>query len=154
MAKRVGKFRYKTGNKIYGEVQNIMDVMFALQQMGKELDHHKIKEIIRYESTRIINDARAKAPTQDIKNAIGFIEKNEDKFPTTVLIGPRYYSGYKGQLAHTFEYGTAPRYTERGYYRGFITARPFMRPAFDTNQSKVVTNISRKILKLATDKLK
>jgi HK97 gp10 family phage protein len=126
----------------------------SIKEASKLLSQEELKKIVRKESEVIIKTAQSKAPTTDIKNSIGFIEKNENKFTKTVLIGPRYYGGFKGQLAHTFEYGTAPRYTKDGAYRGFITARPFMRPALDAHSSNIVTNVAKKVIKLATDKLK
>lgn len=129
-------------------------VLKALEETNKSLSPEEVKKIVRDESRSIIISAQNKAPSNDIKNSIGFIERNEKKFPNTVLIGPRYYGSFRGQLSHTFEYGTAPRYTKTGAYRGFITARPFMRPALDENANKIVTNVGKKVFKLASDKLK
>jgi HK97 gp10 family phage protein len=135
-------------------IEGLDKLIKELETAGKELTQEEVKKIVRNESEVLINTARTNAPTTDIKNAIGFIEKNEAKFTKTVLIGPRYYGSYKGQLAHTFEYGTAPRYTKDGKYRGHITARPFMRPAFDTHAKNIVTNVKNRIFKLVTEKIK
>lgn len=135
-------------------IEGIDKLLKKLNEANLKITDEEVKKIVRSESTDIINSAKSKAPSTDIKNSIGFIEKNEQKFTKTVLIGPRYYGSFRGQLAHTFEFGTAPRYTKDGIYRGFITARPFMRPALDENSSKIVTNVSKKVFKLATDKLK
>lgn len=148
------KFRYSTGNKIGQGNIDIYKVMNALEEAGKSLEYDKIKHIIRKESLGIIIDARSKAPSEDIRQSIWFIEKKEDQYPTTVLIGPRYYGSHRGQLAHTFEFGTTWRKTKDGFNRGYITARPFMRPAFDNHKNAIVTNVFKKIFKLATEKLK
>lgn len=36
-------------------------------------------------------------------------------------------------VAHLIEFGTGPRYTKNGAYRGQMKASPYMRPAFDAN---------------------
>lgn len=135
-------------------IKGLDNVLKKLESVNLKLTDDEVKKIVRNESLDLISSAQSKAPSTDIKNSIGFIEKNEQKFTKTVLIGPRYYGSFRGQLAHTFEYGTAPRYTKDGYYRGYIVARPFMRPAFDQHRTKIVTNVSKRIFKLATDKLK
>jgi hypothetical protein len=143
-----------SGNTSYKKTGDIYDMMKLLENVGKELSYDKIKQIIRKESMGIIIDARANAPTEDIRESFWFIERKEEKYPTTVLIGPRYYGPFKGQLSHTFEYGTAPRYTKDGQYRGYITAAPFIRPAYDKYQSQIVTNVVKKVFKLAVDTYK
>jgi hypothetical protein len=143
--------RASTGNTSYKHVENIASVMKLLEDAGKSLEYEKVKQIIRKESLAIIIDARANAPTEDIRKAFWFIERKEEKFPTTVLIGPRYYGGFRGQLSHTFEYGTSMRKTKDGQNRGFITAVPFIRPAYDRHRGKIVTNIIDKVFKLAID---
>ena len=140
-----------TGNTSYKHVENISTVMKLLEEAGKSLEYEKVKQIIRKESLGIIIDARANAPTEDIRKAFWFIERKEEKFPTTVLIGPRYYGGFRGQLSHTFEYGTAQRYTKDRQYRGYIKAVPFIRPAYDKYRAKIVTNVIDKVFKLAID---
>lgn len=135
-------------------IEGLVKVLKKLEETNQKITQDEVKKIVREESKVIILAAQSKAPSQDIKNSIGFIEKNEQKFTKTVLIGPRYYGSFRGQLAHTFEYGTAPRYTKDGKYRGHITARPFMRPALDANSSNIVTNVSKRVLKIALEKLK
>lgn len=36
-------------------------------------------------------------------------------------------------VAHLIEFGTGPRYTKKGAYRGQMKASPYMRPAFNAN---------------------
>jgi len=132
-------------------ITGLQEVLKALSEAGKAITDQEVKKIVRDEAKAIINTAQSKAPSQDIKESIGFIERNENKFTKTVLIGPRYYGGFRGQLSHTFEYGTAERFTKDGQARGFIVARPFMRPALDQNKSNIVTNTTERILKLAID---
>jgi HK97 gp10 family phage protein len=132
-------------------IEGLDKVLKALSEVGKAITDKEVKNIVRDEARAIINTAQSKAPSQDIKESIGFIERNENKFTKTVLIGPRYYGGYRGQLSHTFEYGTAERFTKDGQARGFIVARPFMRPALDQHKTNIVTNVPERIFKLAIE---
>jgi HK97 gp10 family phage protein len=132
-------------------ITGLQEVLKALSEAGKAITDQEVKKIVRDEAKAIINTAQSMAPSQDIKESIGFIERNENKFTKTVLIGPRYYGGFRGQLSHTFEYGTAERFTKDGKARGFIIAQPFMRPALDQHKNNIVTNVPERILKLAID---
>ena len=132
-------------------ITGLQEVLKALTEAGKAITDQEVKKIVRDEAKAIINTAQSRAPSQDIKESIGFIERNENKFTKTVLIGPRYYGGYRGQLSHTFEFGTRQRFTKDGQDRGFIEARPFMRPALDQHKTNIVTNVPERIFKLAID---
>jgi HK97 gp10 family phage protein len=132
-------------------IEGLDKVLKALSEVGKAITDQEVKKIVRDEAMALINTAKSKAPSQDIQESIGFIERNENKFTKTVLIGPRYYGGHSGQLAHTFEYGTVERFTKDGKARGMIIARPFMRPALDQHRTNIVTNVPERIFKLAID---
>lgn len=132
-------------------IEGLDKVLAALKEAGKAITDQQVKKIVRDEALPMINTAKSKAPSHDIMESIGFIERNENKFTKTVLIGPRYYGGYRGQLSHTFEYGTQQRFTKDGKDRGFIEARPFMRPALDQHKTNIVTNVPERIIKLAIE---
>lgn len=132
-------------------IEGLDKVLAALKEAGKAITDQQVKKIVRDEALPMINTAKSKAPSHDIMESIGFIERNENKFTKTVLIGPRYYGGHRGQLAHTFEYGTQQRFTKDGKDRGFIEARPFMRPALDQHKTNIVTNVPERIIKLAIE---
>lgn len=132
-------------------IEGLDKVLAALKEAGKAITDQQVKKIVRDEALPMINTAKSKAPSHDIMESIGFIEKNENKFTKTVLIGPRYYGGHRGQLAHTFEYGTVERFTKDGKARGFIVAQPFMRPALDQHKTNIVTNVPERIIKLAIE---
>lgn len=132
-------------------IEGLDKVLAALKEAGKAITDQQVKKIVRDEALPMINTAKSKAPSHDIMESIGFIERNENKFTKTVLIGPRYYGGHRGQLAHTFEYGTVERFTKDGKARGFIVAQPFMRPALDQHKTNIVTNVPERIIKLAIE---
>ena len=135
-------------------ITGLQEVLKALTEASKAITDQQVKKIVRDEALPMINTAKSKAPSHDIMESIGFIEKNENKFTKTVLIGPRYYGGHRGQLAHTFEYGTVERFTKDGKARGMIIAQPFMRPALDMHKTNIVTNVPERIIKLAIETFK
>lgn len=116
---------------------------------------------------RIIGAANAEAAKPMVERAKALVAKDTDRLmasiavvkqPITkstnlgeVLVGPRLRKGgYKG---HWIEYGTKPRYTKgkgkkrpvRGAYRGYLTPRPFMRPAFEQTKDLVLSRIREAI---------
>lgn len=44
---------------------------------------------------------------------------------------------------HLIEFGSGPRYTKTGAYRGRMTADPYMRPAFDSTAPLVLADFGR-----------
>lgn len=56
----------------------------------------------------------------------------------TVYIGVR-----PAPHAHLIEFGTGPRYTKAGAYRGSMPANPFMRPAWDAGWRPALDDIGK-----------
>lgn len=125
--------------------KELNDLEKALKNML--LPDEDVRAIIISNGQRIINDAKARAAfSKTLANSIQYLGKGGGKYKNNVLIGPKYP---KGALAHIYEYGTAPRRTKDGYNRGQIVARPFMRPALDTNKAAVMEGIKKGLFKLA-----
>ena len=110
----------------------------------------RVREILKQETQVIVNNAKANSlsVSSSVSNSIQHIERGN--YPLHVLIAPKYP---EGNLAHLFEYGTKPRYTKDGSYRGQIIATPFMRPAIDSNIKQVDKQIGARI-KTEVQKLK
>jgi len=110
----------------------------------------RVREILKQETQVIVNNAKANSlsVSSSVSNSIQHIERGN--YPLHVLIAPKYP---EGNLAHLFEYGTKPRYTKDGSYRGQIIATPFMRPAIDSNIKQVEKQIGARI-KTEVQKLK
>lgn len=156
-------------------IEGLPDLMRKLNDMGK-IDKDAIKKIIKSEGQQIIDTAKVLAAkhTGELARSIGFIEKNEARYPTTVLIGPDYKIA---PHAHLIEFGTKERFrgdkvffkqirslrragvSERTLQRtieankdlhstGVGPMRPFMRPAFDRNAAEVDNGISQKVFRL------
>lgn len=114
-----------------------------------KLGDGRIKRILTEETENIVSDAKSRALpiSSDVSKSIDHIEKGN--YRNSILIGPLYPLG---NLAHIFEYGTKPRFTKDGSYRGQIVAKPFMRPAIDVNindsKSRIALRIKQEVKKI------
>tara|TARA_Y100000385_G_C12756135_1_gene493104 strand:+ start:165 stop:590 length:426 start_codon:yes stop_codon:yes gene_type:complete len=117
---------------------NMSKVVHKMKYYEGSLADGRVREMMKQEARIIATTAKAnaRASSTTVANSIGFIEKKN--YPYNILIGPKYP---QGNLAHLIEYGTAPRYTADGNYRGEMIAKPFMRPAIDNNISSVKKRI-------------
>lgn len=134
-----------------------------LKKAIKDLKPSEALKIVANEGEKLAQTIRQNAPMQIIKEDIQVISK--PNYDSSVLVGLRYAKGPRTNLAYAFEYGTVKRFVkpkkgsdrkanDRSNYRGFLSPKPFFRPAVDSNADKIVTNIANRIIKLATDKLK
>ena len=135
------------------EIKDLQQLIKRMDNAADVITDKALKEILRDAAQPMIAQMKSGAPTPDISKSIDFIERNEQKYTSTVLIGPRYAYGYKGQLAHFFEYGTKNRFTKDGDNRGFMTAKPFIRPAFDAHKDEIATKLIDGVFKLVTNKI-
>lgn len=139
------------------------DLAKELKKAIKDLDPSDALKIVSEEGEKLAQSIRQNAPMQIIRDDIQVISK--PGYDSSVLVGLRYQKGARTNLAYAFEYGTVKRFvkpkkgssrkeSDRSYYRGFLTPKPFFRPVVDSKADKIVTNIANKIIKLATNKLK
>lgn len=86
-------------------------------------------------------------PTGNLVDSIGAIKTPFKKANSVgeVSVGPRRSRRYKGHVGHLVEFGTKPRKTKKGAYRGIMPKKPFAEPAFRVTQSMVVGNISEQV---------
>jgi hypothetical protein len=132
-------------------IEGVDAVIKDLQRRPKLLKNGAVGKIIKSIASPMIAEVRANAPNETLRNAYGFITRNDNKYPNTILIGPNYSVDGGGQLSHIFEYGTAMRKTKDGQERGFIKAVPYIRPAFDKYKQQIATQVGDKITKIVTE---
>lgn len=130
-------------------VKGVGEVIKALEAVGANIKSQELQQMLRGESQRIVDTAKSLVPvdTGDLRESIGFITNKDDANMDKVLIGVRksYHNYY---LAPMLEYGTEPRVTKSGAYRGVLKPRPFMRPALDKNRDAVVNGVNRGVSKI------
>jgi HK97 gp10 family phage protein len=134
------------------KMNGLAEVIKALENMGVDVYSDKMQEMIKKESQCIIDTAKSLAPkdTGNMADSIKFITKLDKQNKNKVLIGldRNYYDHYLGVM---FEYGTAPRIQNNGRYTGSITPKPFIRPAVDMNQSKVIDGVIKGVDEILRD---
>lgn len=118
------------------EVRRLYDVQ-------KELEKPKVQQVLREQGQRIIDSARAIAPhkTGALRKSIGFIKKNDKKFPNVVLIGIKHDSrAYEQGKSYPGKYGNILQ------AEGLMTTRranKFMQMALEINANAVQEGVVR-----------
>lgn len=160
-----------------------MDALLRkLEQMGK-IDRAEIRKIVKGEGDAMIATAKTLAAKESggLAASIGYVTKNDAKFPTSVLIGPDYKRG--GQHAHIIEFGTVERFRgDKQFLKAVRAAKrygisastiqrsleantalhstgigpslPFMRPAFDRHKRDAEKSITQKVFRLVKTQAK
>jgi len=134
-------------------------LMRKLDKLSDKMGRRVLMKAMRAGSRPIVVAARARVPveTEGLKKSIGTRFKWYGGTGTYVaVVGPRIkylkkkdasgkrrlvlnakggrISVLAGQHGYIVEYGTKPRYTKNGAFRGIGPAQPYMRPAWDTQK--------------------
>lgn len=124
------------------KIEGMQGLLRNLANM-KQLPEKEIKALTRRGAGMVLTSAKSKCKNIHVKNALGFVTKNDAKFPMVTLIGVL-GGNSKGSktmtapaLAVIEEFGTAERIKSNGASTGVYLARPFMRPAIDENKDKI-----------------
>lgn len=113
------------------------ELLAAFGELGRRAQGEIVRKALRAASRPIINAARDNLQAQTGGEGTGNLRKSmglrmktyRNSGSTVAVIGPRWPQGAHG---HLVEFGTTTRVTKKGISRGFMPARPFLRPAFDT----------------------
>lgn len=132
--------------------QGIENVDIVFDALGNRLGARVMDAILKKAAQPMVKEAKRLAPKGKTRSSIGFISGRRDKRGRFVLMGPRKSKG--GRLGQLFEYGTGPRTRKNGGTTGSMPARPFMRPAFDTQNAAVVASVKKQVAELLTSNFK
>jgi HK97 gp10 family phage protein len=142
-------------NLSFTGISELTEVLDALAG-DKKLSGKVVRGILNKAAKPIIQKAKELAPKEDgdLQKAIGTIPGRGQGKGEQVYIGPRRGGRFKGYAGHLVEYGTAPhiiRAKAAGgqlHLRGNVfaeevqhpgaTAKPFMRPAFDSKKDEAI----------------
>lgn len=129
-----------------------------LRRVAKSVDPKSFHRIMRKAAKPIMDDMKANAPTADndnILNNIGITtSRKRTRGGNGVRVGivknkTRNLPNLSAPaLAAVHEYGTPERRKASGASSGSVKAGPFLRPAFDKNEARVLRSIATE-----TDKL-
>lgn len=138
------------------------ELMRKLDGLSGNIGRKVLRKAMRAGSTPIKAEAKANVPvgdTENLKDSLGVRMRWYNVTGTMVaVIGPRIRKettskrtgkvteALKGQHGYITEFGTAPRYTKAGAYRGIGPAQPFMRPAWDKMRKRAEILAVNKLL--------
>jgi HK97 gp10 family phage protein len=101
-----------------------------LRELAKVVDVQTLKKAVKAGVEPIKHEVKLRAPrdaTGNLAKSIGSTVESPDGREVVGKVG-----AFKpaGAHIHLVEFGTGPRFTEQGAYRGAMPAHPFMRPAW------------------------
>lgn len=144
----------------YTGVKEIDDV---LRGMPDQLTDKVLQAANTSAAKYLVDKAKSLAPEGPngyLVDSIGVVKGNYNQVVSlqraigSITVGPRRGGGFKGWAAHLIEYGTRERYTQgKGKirrlaihaFRGLVSARPFMLPAFNATKDLILNSINQEI---------
>lgn len=130
------------------ELQGLRELKTALDDFTTDVQDKAVVASLRKGARPIAKDMRARVPVKSgrLKKSIGTRTKKRGRSAKSVLVGSK-----KTPYAHLVENGHA--LVRKGKVYGHVPARPFLRPAFDTQKEAAAVAIRdelrRQVNKLA-----
>jgi len=129
------------------EIEGKKEFEATLRNLVNALPNEKVEPVMMEGAKTVAAAAKAKAPrgpTGNLKKAVKAKQlKQISNYPrSAAAVVDRKVAPH----ANIIEYGTKPRHQKSGRYTGSGPARPFFRPAVDTNVGRIYTQIKDKFL--------
>jgi len=131
------------------EIQGKEEFEKTLLTLAKALPNDKVEPVMMEGAKVVAAAAKARAPqgpTGNLKKGV------KAKYLRQISNYPRSAAAAVDRKiarhAHIIEYGTKPRYQKSGRYTGIGPAKPFFRPAVDTNREPVYRKVRDKLLNM------
>lgn len=132
------------------ELHGVKETMAALEQLPTlSMKKTVVRNALKKAAIPIRDAAKIKAGSikYDADNIVKSIhvdtkltrKQRRDRSRVTVYVGPSH------PLAHLFEFGTAQRFTKTGARRGYITATPFLRQAWDEKKMVALETLKKEL---------
>jgi hypothetical protein len=126
------------------EIQGKAEFEATLRELVKALPDDKVEPIMLEGATVIAQDVKRRAIGNIKKAVVARLLKKIGKWPRSAMAA---INNKKAPEAHLIEFGTSRRYQKTtGRYTGIGPAKPFFRPAVDTNREPVYRTIRDKLL--------
>lgn len=134
-------------------VTGVAEIDKVLKELPRQMSHTVLGAAHAGAAKPLVEKAKLLAPegpTGNLVDSIGTVKANIKKANQLgeVKVGPRRSGKYKGFAGHLVEYGTRKRRTRKGANRGFMPAKPFMKPAFDQTKGIVERQIAGEVGKV------
>lgn len=144
-------------NGVFIRVTGVKELDEALKAMTAEMSDKTMQSAAMGASKVLIDRAKSLAPSKGggLRQSIGVTKGSFNQVRSLqreigqVKVGPR-RGRYKGYAAHLMEFGTKNRYSRsvRGKrtapsFKGRVTPRPFMEPAFNETKGQVIASYNQ-----------
>lgn len=131
-------------NKFTMRMEGAKELEAGLLELGRSMGVRVIKRAL-IKAGKPVAEAGAANLRRQIRSKTGLLleatgavfvsdklSKNQRRGKRRVKGGAEVYVGpYRARHAHLIEFGTGPRRTKSGAYRGALRPRPYMRPAWE-----------------------
>lgn len=143
------------------ETQGFAELDEQLDRLSKSAGKGVLRRALKKAAEPMAEIARSKVPVDDgdlkksitvsvklAKRQAGLHRKmfRDDKASVEMFLGPSYDLGAGGRHGHLVEFGTSP-HINRGQFRGTqhpgTAPQPFMRPAWDADQVKLLDRLGQ-----------
>ena len=132
------------------ELHGVKETMAALEQLPTlSMKKTVVRNALKKAAIPIRDAAKIKAGSikYDAEGIVKSIhvdtkltrKQRRDRSRVTIYVGPSH------PLAHLFEFGTAQRFTKTGARRGYITATPFLRQAWDEKKMVALETLKKEL---------
>ncbi len=126
------------------EIQGKAEFEATLQNLVKALPDEKVEPVMLEGAKTIAADVRLRAIGNIKKAVVAKLLKKRGNWPRSAMAA---INNKKAPEAHLIEFGTSRRYQKTtGRHTGIGPAKPFFRPAVDTNVQSVYRRIRDKLL--------
>ena len=126
------------------EIQGKKEFEATLRNLVKALPAEKVEPVMLAGAKVIAQDIRRRAIGNIKKAVVAKLLKKIGNWPRSAMAA---INNRKAPEAHLIEFGTSRRYQKTtGRYTGIGPAKPFFRPAVDSNFQRVYRDIRDKLL--------
>lgn len=140
----------KTGVKVEG----LRDIEKALAELPQGTSKGVARRAMRKELKPVADMANAFWPGEDAnvfritsrlsKRQRSDSQASRDKSAINLFVGAP--GGAEGNPhAHLVEFGTGPRFTRKGAFRGAVSPRPMLQPAWDAHKGRILTGLGARL---------
>lgn len=133
------------------KVEGLDDTIKRLRALGKGLDPKKVHDLMEKAANPIISQVQTGLITHNLNpTAWGMITNSDPKYISSDGVAIRIGTNFKdvhGNLVNFMEYGTAPRYTKDGVFRGEVTGKKVIRPVLDMGKDSMKKTVADGIKK-------
>jgi len=129
-------------------LEGARDLERALAELPRSTSKAVARRIMKKELKPVKDAAEAFWPGANEAFQISSRISRSQSGDSEAVRGPSIENMFVGSFephAHLLEFGTGPRYTEKGAYRGSVSPEPMLQPAWDAHKRQVLTGLGERM---------